>query len=68
MVSKQVTEIVVVVILVALLFPIAGQLIFNANTSGWDSTSVTIFGYVFILALVAVIILLITGYVKHGKK
>jgi len=68
MVSSKVMEIVVIVILVALLFPIAGQLIFNANTTGWDSTSVTIFGYVFIIALVAVLIILLTSYLKHGGK
>ena len=67
MVATKVIEIVIVVIVVALLFPIAGTLIFNANTTGWDSTSVTIFGYVFILALVAVLIILLTSYIRHGK-
>jgi flagellar biosynthesis protein FliP len=67
MVATKVIEIVIVVIVVALLFPIAGTLIFNANTTGWDSTSVTVFGYVFILALVAVLIILLTSYIRHGK-
>jgi len=63
---EKIKDIVIAVVLVAILFPVAGALIFNANTTGWDSTSVTIFGYVFILALVAVLILLLSQY-KHGR-
>jgi len=68
MVAAKVIEIVIVVIVVALLFPIAGQLIFNANTTGWDSNSVTVFGYIFIIAIVAVLVLLLTSYIRHGSK
>ena len=66
-VAGKVIEIVVVIVVVSLLFPVAGNLLFNANTTGWDSTSKTIFNYVFLIGLVAVIILLLYSYVQHKK-
>lgn len=65
--AQKAVDIAILVIVVALIFPIAGQLIFNANTTGWDSNSKTVFGYIFLIAIVAIIILLLTKYVRHGK-
>lgn len=58
-------EVIVVIIAVALLFPIAGKLIFNANTVGWDSTSKTVFPYVFLIGLVAIVIGLLYRFLSH---
>lgn len=62
-----VRDIFITVLLAAILMPIAFTLIFNANTTGWDSNTVTIFGYIPILAIVGIIGGLIV-YLKFGRK
>lgn len=60
-----IVDIFVIVLLAALLLPISFSLIFNANTTGWDANTTTIFGYIPIIAIVAVIILLVIRYIAH---
>lgn len=67
MAELAIRDIFVTVLLAAILLPIAFTLIFNANTTGWDSNTTTIFGYIPILAIVGVIGGLIV-YLKFGRK
>lgn len=66
MAQMAIRDIFITVLLAAILLPIAFTLIFNANTDGWDSNTVTIFGYIPILAIVGVIGGLIV-YLKFGR-
>lgn len=60
--GDNVINIFVVVLLAAILLPIAFSQIFNANTTGWDSNTVTIFGLVPIIASIALILILVYAY------
>jgi hypothetical protein len=65
MAHSKLVDIFVIVLLGAILLPIAFTLIFNANTTGWDDNTTTIFGYIPIIAVVAVIIILIASYIQR---
>lgn len=60
--SEAIINIFIVVLLAAILLPIAFTLIFNANTTGWDTNTTTIFGLVPIIAVVALIVILVYAY------
>ena len=63
--TGTVIGIVIALIAVAILFPIAGKLIFNANTTGWDSTSKSTFPLIFLVAVAAIIIALVVRAFHH---
>lgn len=65
--SEAVTNIFVVILLAAILLPIAFGQIFNANTTGWDSNTVTIFGLIPIIGAVALILVLVYAYYQRGN-
>ena len=65
--GDSVINIFVVVLLAAILLPIAFSQIFNANTTGWDSNTVTIFGLVPIIASIALILVLVYAYYQKGQ-
>ena len=57
--GSMVIGIFAVVLLSAILLPIAFKLIFNANFTGWDSNTKTTFLLIPIIAVVAVILALV---------
>lgn len=61
-VGEQIISIFVVVLLGAILLPIAFGLIFDANTTGWDDNTVTVFNLIPIIACVALILILVYAY------
>lgn len=63
--SEAVINIFIVVLLAAILLPIAFTLIFNANTTGWDSNTTTVFGLIPIIAVVALIVILVYAYYQR---
>lgn len=58
-------SIVALIIAVAIMFPIAGKLIFNANMTGWDSTSKSTFPVIFLVGIAVVVIAMIRGGFMH---
>jgi len=68
MAHSKITEIFVIVLLAAILLPISFTLIFNANTTGWDANTKTIFGYIPIIAIVSVLIILIVTYISNRSR
>jgi len=60
--EEKVIGVFIVLLLTAVLLPIAFNLIFNANTTGWDDSTVTIFGLIPIIAIVAIILILVFAY------
>jgi uncharacterized BrkB/YihY/UPF0761 family membrane protein len=63
--GEGVINIFVVLLLAAILLPIAFTQIFNANTVGWDSNTVTIFGLLPVIASVALILILVYQYYER---
>lgn len=63
--GEGVINIFVVVLLAAILLPIAFGQIFNANTTGWDSNTTTIFALIPIIASVALILILVYAYYQR---
>lgn len=57
--GTMVIGIFVVVLLAAILLPIAFKLIFNANFTGWDSNTKSVFLLIPIIGVVAVILALV---------
>ena len=65
--SEAVVNIFIVLLLAAILLPIAFTLIFNANTTGWDSNTVTIFSLLPIISVIALILILVYAYFQRGN-
>ena len=65
--SEAVINIFVVLLLAAILLPIAFTLIFNANTTGWDANTVTIFALLPIISVIALILILVYAYFQRGN-
>jgi hypothetical protein len=65
--QNEVIAIFVTVLLAAILLPVAFNQIFNANTTGWDANTVTIFSLIPIIAGVAVILGLVSYYRHRGE-
>lgn len=63
--SEAVVNIFVVVLLAAILLPISFTLIFNANTTGWDSTTTTIFGLIPVIGTIALVLVLVYAYYQR---
>jgi len=66
--GSSVVNIFIVILLAAILLPISFGLIFNANTTGWDSSTVTIFGLLPLIATVALIIILVYAYYQRRSQ
>jgi len=64
--GDAIINIFVVVLLAAILLPIAFTQIFSANTTGWDNNTVTIFGLVPIIACIALILILVYAYFQRA--
>lgn len=64
--SEAVVNIFIVILLAAILLPIAFSLIFDANTTGWDSTTVTIFGLIPLIGTIALVLVLVYAYVQRA--
>lgn len=64
--EQKIVGIFIVLLLGAVLLPIAFTAIFNANTTGWDSNTVTIFNLLPIIGVVAVILILVYAYFTRG--
>jgi hypothetical protein len=64
--SEAVVNIFIVILLASILLPIAFSLIFDANTTGWDSTTTTIFGLIPLIGTIALILVLIYAYVQRA--
>lgn len=60
--EEKVIGIFVTILLTAILIPVAFTQIFNANTTGWDTNTVTIFGLIPIIGVVAIILVLVFAY------
>ena len=65
--SEAVINIFIVVLLAAIILPISFTLIFNANTTGWDSNTTTVFGLIPIIAVVALIVILVYAYYQKRQ-
>lgn len=63
--SDSVINIFIVVLLAGILLPISFDQIFSANTTGWDDNTVTIFGLVPIISVVALILVLVYAYYNN---
>ena len=63
--GEGVINIFVVILLAAILLPIAFTQIFNANTTGWDDNTVTIFGLLPVISSVALILILVYAYYQR---
>ena len=64
--SEAVVNIFIVILLAAILLPIAFSLIFDANTTGWDSTTTTIFGLIPLIGTIALVLVLVYAYVQKS--
>lgn len=64
--SEAVINIFVVLLLAAILLPIAFTQIFNANTTGWDSNTVTIFALLPIISVIALVLVLVYAYYQRS--
>jgi hypothetical protein len=64
--SEAVVNIFIVILLAAILLPIAFSLIFDANTTGWDTTTVTIFGLIPLIGTIALVLVLVYAYVQRA--
>lgn len=64
--SEAIINIFIVVLLAGILLPIAFGQIFNANTTGWDANTVTIFSLVPIISVVALVLVLVYAYFQRG--
>lgn len=64
--SEAVVNIFIVILLAAILLPIAFSLIFDANTTGWDSTTTTIFGLIPLIGTIALVLVLVYAYVQKA--
>lgn len=60
--TSSVKAIFVTVLLAAILLPVAFHQIFSANTTGWDSNTVTIFTLIPLIAGVAILLALLRHY------
>lgn len=60
--EEKVIGVFITILLTAVLIPIAFGLIFNANTTGWDASTVTIFGLIPIIGVIAIILILVFAY------
>lgn len=60
--EEKVIAIFVTLLLTAILIPVAFTQIFNANTTGWDTNTKTIFGLIPIIGVVAIILILVFAY------
>ena len=65
--SEAVVNIFIVILLAAILLPIAFSLIFDANTTGWDTTTTTIFGLIPLIGTIALVLVLVYAYVQKGN-
>ena len=65
--SEAVVNIFIVILLAAILLPIAFSLIFDANTTGWDATTTTIFGLIPLIGTIALVLVLVYAYVQKGN-
>lgn len=66
--AQAVTELAIALVVLAILFGgIAGGIFFQTNTTGWDSTSQLVWGYLFPIALAAVLVMII-GHMYMGMK
>lgn len=66
--EEKVIGIFVTVLLTAILIPVAFTQIFNANTTGWDSNTVTIFGLIPIIAVVGLILIIVFAYYSRRER
>lgn len=66
--EDKVIGVFVTILLTAILIPVAFTQIFNANTTGWDSNTTTIFGLIPIIGVVALILILIYAYYTRGRE
>jgi hypothetical protein len=64
--SEAVVNIFIVILLASILLPIAFSLIFDANTTGWDSTTTTIFGLIPLIGTIALVLVLVYAYVQKS--
>ena len=68
MVSQDmIVTVFVVVLLAAILLPVAFTQIFTANTTAWDANTVTIFSLIPIITIVGVILGLVSFYKIRGS-
>lgn len=66
--AQAVTELAIALVVLAILFGgIAGGIFFQTNTTGWDTTSQLVWGYLFPIALAAVLVMII-GHMYIGMK
>lgn len=66
--AQAVTELAIALVVLAILFGgIAGGIFFQTNTTGWDATSSLVWGYIFPIALSAVLVMII-GHMYYGMK
>jgi uncharacterized BrkB/YihY/UPF0761 family membrane protein len=63
--TRTVISLFVAVFLFGILMPVSFQQIFGANTTGWDTMTVTVWNLIPLLAVVAMILVLI--YKVAGK-
>lgn len=62
--SNSVMDVFITLLLGGILLPVGISQIFNANTTGWDPTSATIWPLIVVVGLVSIIIGLIQGFKK----
>ena len=65
--EQKVIGIFITILLTAILIPVAFSQIFNANTTGWDANTVTIFGLIPIIGVVAIILILVFAYYSRRE-
>jgi uncharacterized membrane protein len=65
--EQKVIGIFITILLTAILIPVAFSQIFNANTTGWDTNTVTIFGLIPIIGVVAIILILVFAYYSRRE-
>lgn len=60
--EEKVIGVFITILLAGILVPIAFSQIFNANVTGWDTNTVTIFKLLPIIGVVALILILVFAY------
>lgn len=65
--EEKVIGVFVTILLTAILIPVAFGQIFNANTTGWDSNTVTVFSLIPIIGVVAIILILVYAYYSRRE-
>ena len=65
--EEKVIGVFITILLTAILVPIAFSQIFNANVTGWDSNTTTIFKLIPIIGVVAIILILVFAYYSRRE-